>query len=124
MFRHFQQLQMMDSSTGHVSSAQAVPSASNLGTSCHLWLIDSGASLHMTPDATFLACCGPLPYITRVRIVNDTPLLVSSIGHLTTSSFSVLSVSHMPRLSMSLMSVSQLTDFDCQVVFDRTSYRV
>ena len=63
-------------------------------------------------------------HITRVRIADDTPLPVSSIGHLTTRSFSVPSVSHVPHLSMSLMFVSQLTDFDCQVIFDRTSCRV
>ena len=40
-----------------------------------------------------------------------------SVGHLTTSSFSIPLVSHVPRLSMNLMSASQLTDFDCQVIF-------
>ena len=78
----------------------------------------------MTPNATSLTRCRPPPHITRVRIADGTPLLVSFIGHLTTRSFSVLSVSHVSRLSMSLMSVSQLTNFDCQVVFDRTSCRV
>ena len=33
-------------------------------------------------------------------------------------------VSYVPKLSMHLMSVSQLIDFDCQVVFDRTSCRM
>ena len=86
--------------------------------------MDSGASLHMTPDVTSLSCCRPPLHITRIGIAYGTPLPVSSIGHLTTSSFSIPVVSYVPRLSMSLMSVSQLTDFDCQVVFDRTSCRV
>ena len=74
----------------------------------------------MTPDATFLYHSRPPPHITRVRVADGTLLPVSSIGRLSTSSFSVAAVSHVPRLSMSLMSVSQLTDFDCQVIFDRT----
>ena len=86
--------------------------------------MDSGALLHMTPNVTSITCCCPPPYITRVRIVDGTPLLVSFIGHLTTSSFFVPSISHVPRIFMNLMSVSQLTDFDDQIVFDRTSCRV
>ena len=78
----------------------------------------------MTPDATSLTCYRPPSHIARVHIADGTPLHVSSISHLTTNSFFVPIVSHVPRLSMSLMSVSQLTDFDCQVVFDHTSCRV
>ena len=78
----------------------------------------------MTPDATSLHHSLPPPHITHVRVANGTLLPVSSIGRLSTSSFSVPAVSHVPRLLMSLMSVSQLTDFDCQVIFDRTSCRV
>ena len=114
---------MDTSSTGYVSSAQIDPSTSVSGTSCPRWLLEYDASLHMTPDATSLTCCRPHPH-TRVRIADDTPLHVSSIGHFTTNSFSVPSIFHVPRLSMNLMSVSQLTDFDCQVIFDRTSCRV
>ena len=78
----------------------------------------------MTPDATSLHHSRPPPHITRVHVSDGTLLPVSSIGRLSTNSFSVPAVSHVPRLSMSLMSVSQLTDFDCQVIFDRTSCRV
>ena len=62
-------------------------------------------SLYMTPDVTHLTRYGPTP-ITCVRIVDGISLFVSSIGHLTTSSFFVPSVSHVSRLSMHLMSVS------------------
>ena len=78
----------------------------------------------MTPDATFLHHSRPPPHITRVCVADGTLLHVSSIGRLSTSSFSVHAVSHVPRLLMSLMSVSQITDFDCHVIFDRTSCRV
>ena len=122
MFLQFQQSHMVDSSTGRPSSAQVDPSGP--GNSCPLWLLDSGASLHMTPDATSLHHSRPPPHVTRVRVTDGTLLPVSSIGHLSTSSFFIPVVSHVPRLSISLMSVSQLTDFDCQVIFDRTSCRV
>ena len=78
----------------------------------------------MTPDASSLCRLRPPPHISRVRIADGTLLPVTSIGHLSTSTFSVPAVSYIPRLSMSLMSVSQLTDLDCQVIFHRTSCRV
>ena len=118
------QHQIQDTSSDRASSAYSLPSASTSGTPCSPWLLDSGASLHITPDASLLTACCPPTHTTRVRIADGTPLLVSSIGHLSTSSFSVPEVSHVPRLSMSLMSVSQLTDYGCQVVFDSFSCRV
>ena len=106
LFRSFQQFQLMDTSfMGHASSAQVDPSASVSGISYPLWLLDSGVSLHMTPDATHLTRCRPAPHITRVRIIDGTPLPISFIGHLTTGSFSVPSVFHVPRLSINLKSV-------------------
>ena len=112
------------SSSGHASSTQINLSASVSGSLCPLYLLDSSVSLHMTPSATYLTRCSSAPPITRVRIADDTPLPVSSIGHLTTGSFSVPSISHVPHLSMSLMFVSQLNNFNCQVIFDCTSCRV
>ncbi|KAH7665923.1 RNA-directed DNA polymerase protein [Dioscorea alata] len=125
MFRQFQQSHLTDStssSTGHARSAQ-VPSSAP-GSSYPLWLLDSGASLHMTPDATHLHQSRPPLLTTRVRTADGTLLSVSSTGHFSSSAFSVPSVSHVPRLSMNLMSVSQLTDHNCQVIFYRTSCRV
>ena len=112
MFREFQQSHLADSSsTGRASSTQVYPFGPV--SSCPLWLLDSGASLHMTPNATSLYHSRPPPLVTRVSVADGTLLPVSSIGHLSTSVFSVPAVSHVPRLSMSLISVSQLTDFDC-----------
>ena len=112
----------MDATTCHASFAQVdLPAPSVSGTPGSLSLLDSGVSLHMTFDPTHLTHCRSAPSISRVRIADNTPLPVFSIGHLTTSAFSVHDVSYVPRLSMNLMSVSQLTDFDCHVVFDRSS---
>ena len=123
MFRDFQQFHMADSSSyGRAGSAQVDPSGPD--SSCPLWLLDSGASLHMTPAAASIHHPHPPPQVSRVRIADGTSLPVASIGHLSTRAFSVPAVSHVPGLSMSLMSVSQLNDFDCQVIFDRTSCRV
>ena len=115
----------MDIAIGHAGSAWVdLPTPSGSGTPGSLWLLDSGASLHMTSDPTHLTHYSSAPSISRVRITYGTPLLVSSIGHLTTSVFFVPDVSYVPRLSMNLTSVSQLTDFDCQVVFDHSSCHV
>ncbi|XP_039123409.1 uncharacterized protein LOC120260029 [Dioscorea cayenensis subsp. rotundata] len=75
----------------------------------------------MTPDATHLHHSRPPLHITRVHTADGTLLPISSTGHFSSTFFSVPSISHVPHLSMNLMSVSQLTDYDCQVIFDRTS---
>ena len=105
MIRQLQH-QLQDSSSGRVSAVYSDPSAAASGTLCPPWLLDSGASLHMTHDASLLTSCRPPTHTTRVRIVDGTPFPVSSIGHLSTPSFSAPAVSHVPRLSMSLMFVS------------------
>ena len=115
---------MADSSSSYGRAGSAQVDSSSSGSSCPLWLLDSGASLHMTPAAASIHHQRPPPHVTRVRIADGTLLPVSSIGRLSTRAFSVPAVSHVPGLSMSLMFVSQLTDFDCQVIFDRTSCRV
>ena len=83
MLRQLQH-QIQDSS-GRASSAYSLPPASTSGTLCSSWLLDSGASLHMTPDASLLAACSPPTHTTRVRIADGTSLPVTSIGHLSTS---------------------------------------
>ena len=83
MLRQLQH-QMLDTSSGRASSTYSDPSISASGTPCPLWLLDSSASLHMTPDASLLTSCRPLTHITRVRIADGTPLPISSISHLST----------------------------------------
>ena len=82
------------------------------------WILDSGASFHMTPDSTSLTSVGPPVFPISVQTADGTPLAVSSQGTLLSTDFSVPVVSHVPQLTMQLLSVGQLTDLGCRVGFD------
>jgi hypothetical protein len=82
------------------------------------WILDSGASFHMTHDRSSLSSiCSPL-VPTTVHTADGTPLAVVGRGTLSTSSFSVPTVSYVPKLAMQLMSAGQLTDHGCRVILD------
>ena len=89
---------MADSSSiGRASSTQVDPSGS--GSSCLLWLLDSSASLHMTPDATFLHHSRPPPHVTRVRVADGTLLhvLLLAAYPLASSPFPLSPIFHVYR---------------------------
>lgn len=79
------------------------------------WILDSGASFHMTSDSTSLTSRSP------VQTADGTPLSVTGLGTLCTSFFTVPNVSYVPKLTMQLMSAGQLTDHGCRVILDSDS---
>lgn len=97
------------------------PSSTQSGTSS--WVLDSGASFHMTSDSSTLTSILPIDSPLSVFTANGTPLSVSSRGTLSTS-FLVPDVLHVPRLTMNLFSTSQLTDSACRVILDVDSCSV
>jgi hypothetical protein len=97
------------------------PSLTQSGTSP--WVLDSGASFHMTSDSSILSSLRPLDSPLSVVTADGTPLSVSSQGTLSTS-FYVPDISHVPRLTMNLFSASQLTDSGCRVILDADSFFV
>ena len=98
------------------------PPSTQSGTSS--WVLDSGASFHMTSDSSILSSLRPLDSPLSVLTADGTPLSVSSQGTLSTSSFSVPDISHVPRLTMNLFSAGQLTDSGCRVILDADSCSV
>jgi len=104
------------------SGTAAPPSSTQSGTSS--WVLDSGASFHMTFDSSTLPSLRPLDSPISVLTADGTPLPVSSRGTLSTSSFSVPDISHVPRLTMNLFSARQLTDSGCRVILDVDSCSV
>lgn len=116
-----------DSSTGtagFVTRASSVkrPPSTQLGTST--WVLDSGASFHMSSDSSVLSSLRPLDHPINVLTADGTPLPVASRGTLSTSSFYVPYVSHVPCLTMNLFSASQLIDCGCRVILDVDSCTV
>jgi len=104
------------SATASQSSIKGPPSTSASGT-CP-WILDSGASFHMTPHCTFLSSMSPPSRSLTVHTADGSPLSVLGQGTLLSDSFDVPDVSYVPDLTMQLMSAGQLTDHDCRVILD------
>ena len=85
------------------------------------WVLDSGASFHVTFDRSQLVSCQSETDGALIQTVDGTPCTVTHQGSLSSSQFSVPAVSFVPRLSMNLMSVGQLTDMNYFVDFDASS---
>lgn len=77
------------------------------------WILDSGASFHMTSDSSILSPLRPLDSPVHVLTADGTSLLVASQGILSNPTFHVSLVAHVPRLTMQLLSAGQLTDSGC-----------
>ncbi|XP_022679406.1 uncharacterized protein LOC111256097 [Setaria italica] len=117
------QFQQQSSSTTS-APVSAYMSASSLSSTLHpgtsFWVLDSGASFHMTSDSSHLDSCQPIAD-TRSRSVQTADgnfCTVTHQGNLVTSDFDV---SLVPKLSMNLISVGQLADMNCVIGFDATS---
>ena len=74
------------------------------------WIVDSGASDHMTEChqlfSTYVPCAGNV----KVKIVDDLLAFVAGKGSIKISeSITLESVLHVPKLACNLLSISQLT---------------
>ncbi|KAG9449460.1 hypothetical protein H6P81_009425 [Aristolochia fimbriata] len=90
------------------------------------WYIDSGASHHISSDASLLTDSGPYNGQDQVMLGNGSSLPISAIGTLhLTPSLPLQRVLSVPSSLKNLLSVSKLTsDHNCQVIFDSNGFRV
>ena len=100
---------------GSVSVAAASPAAHSS------WVLDSGASFHVTSDRSQLVACKPVNDDASIQTADGTSCHITHQGSLSSSKFSIPNVSFVPQLSMNLLSVGQVTDHNCFVGFDDTS---
>jgi hypothetical protein len=105
------------SATTSQPSTEGSPSTSCISP----WILDSGASFHMTSDRTCLSAICPSPIPLIVQTTNGSSLLIVGHGTLSSSSFHVPSVCYVPKLTMQLFSAGQLTDHGCRVILDSNS---
>ena len=84
------------------------------------WILDSGASLHMSPNAKLFASVKPMPSLP-VTTADGTPMPLAGIGPIMGPKLSLPNVYHIPKLSLNLVSVGQLFDSGYKVFFSRTS---
>jgi len=92
--------------------------AAAAGSSSSSWVLDSGASFHVTSNQSQLVACKPVVDGVSVQTADGTSCPITHHGSLSNSYFSVPDVSFVPKLSMNLLSVGQLADHNCFVGFD------
>ena len=64
------------------------------------WVLDSGASFHVTSDRSQLVSCQPVQDGSSVQTADGTSCSVTHQGSLCTSKFTVPDISFVPQLSM------------------------
>ncbi|CAJ2655096.1 unnamed protein product [Trifolium pratense] len=86
------------------------------------WIVDSGASDHMTGDSTLFSSYSPCAGNHKIKIADGSFSAIAGKGSVVLSpSLTLKDVLHVPNLSCSLMSVSKLAqDRNCQTNFFRT----
>ncbi|KAI3769398.1 hypothetical protein L6452_00500 [Arctium lappa] len=84
------------------------------------WILDSGASFHMSPNSKLFASLNPMPSVP-VMTADGTPMPLAGIGSIVSSNFSLPNVYHIPKLSLNLVSVGQLFDSGYKVSFSPDS---
>jgi transposase InsO family protein len=94
-----------------------------IGTSCANWILDSGASKHVTGAANEFVSYTPYPstYKETIQTTDGTRQPIKGVGTVKWSpSIMLSSVLHVSSFPVNLLSLSALVDqMDCQVSFDR-----
>ena len=109
-----QQLSHAPAMTAMHNDSQASP---------QVWLTDSGATNHMTPDLSNLQLSRPYPTEDTVQTADGAGLCVTNVGNsiISTSSkpLRLQSVLHVPKLTQNLLSVHRIClDNNCYLIFD------
>jgi hypothetical protein len=86
------------------------------------WIVDSGASKHMTLDSTLFKTYKPMSGRDKVQTTNGSLCPIAGVGDITcTSDLHLSSVFHVPKFINNLLSVSQLVDdLNCVVSLSPT----
>ena len=135
VLKHLLNPQMASTSVSSSPNADPSPSCSlaqsgrtqypfsALANSYKPWIIDSGATDHMTGSSTSFTTYVPCVGNMKVWIVDGSYTPVAGKGTISlTKTFSLESVLHVPNLSCNLLSISKLTrDLNCVAKFSSTS---
>ncbi|KAG8366198.1 hypothetical protein BUALT_Bualt17G0051600 [Buddleja alternifolia] len=86
------------------------------------WILDSGASHHMTHDFSVLDDCSTLSSLISIQSADGSSMEVFQMGPISVESspsknLSISDVLHVPNLSVNLLSIGQLADSGCIVTF-------
>ena len=85
----------------------------------HSWIMDSGATDHMTHSSKFFSTYSPCPSNKKIATADGSLATVAGTGDVQINpSITLKKVLHVPKLSTNLVSVQKLTqDLLCNVVF-------
>ena len=105
--------------SGEVSGSLSVGSENDLSAP---WIIDSGATNHMTGSSRRFLSYAPRSGKDRVKIADGSSAPIMGCGIVScTSSLSLNPVLHVPNFPLSLLSVSSITkSLNCRAVFEPT----
>jgi hypothetical protein len=86
------------------------------------WIVDSGASKHMTPDSILFKIYKPMSGRDKVQTTDGSLCLIVRVGDITcTSDLHLSSVFHVPNFTNNLLSVNQLIYvLNCVIFFSPT----
>ncbi|KAJ9543952.1 LOW QUALITY PROTEIN: hypothetical protein OSB04_023659 [Centaurea solstitialis] len=86
----------------------------------HSWIIDSGATYHMTHSSKRFSTYSPCPSNKKISTADGSLTTVAGKGDVQISPFITLkNVLHVPKLSTNLVSVKKIIkDLFCKVVYD------
>ena len=84
------------------------------------WVLDSGASHHMSPDSSSFSSLCPSPSIS-VMTADGTPMPLAGIGSIVMPHLFLPDVYHISKLTLNLASVGQLCDSGNLVTFSSSS---
>lgn len=102
--------------------AMSAPSISGLNSP--LWILDSGASYHMSHDCSSFISMSFDSRSPSILTADGTPLPLTGIGTIQTTHVSLPNVYCIPKLTMNLVSVGQLCDLGYLVHFSSTTCSV
>jgi hypothetical protein len=102
------------------SSIGQLPHSSS-GMSYFEWVLDSGASHHISPDSSSFTFVSPSSSILVITI-DGTPMLLVGVGYVLTTHLSLPNVYLIPNLKLNLASNGQICDSDDYLVMFSGSF--
>ena len=101
-------------------SNRGLPYSGLSGISSPIWILDSGASHHMSSDFKSFVSLHSASSVS-VMTADGTHMPLAGTGSVSTSHLSISDVYYIPNLTLNLVSVSQLCDSGYSVFFSSTS---
>jgi hypothetical protein len=104
----------------HITGSISIAAASR-NIAPQSWVLDSGASFHVTSNKTQLIDHKQIVYGTTIRTTDGASCHVTHQGSFSSPYFYGPDISLVPQLSMNLLSVGQIADMNCFIGFDDLS---